>query len=66
MNLMNEDRKQELLHAIDAEIQHLDSMAKDFLNYDPETIWRDRNMFAAAIRQPIGLLSALKEEMESS
>ena len=63
---MNEDRKEELLHAIDAEIQHLDSMAKNFLNYDPETIWRDRNMFAVAIRQPIGLLSALKDELEGS
>ena len=63
---MNEDRKEELLHAIDAEIQHLDSMAKNFLNYDPETIWRDRNMFAVAIRQPIGLLSALNEELEGS
>ncbi len=36
------------------------------LNYDPNLLWRDRNMFAAAIRQPIGLLSALKEEMEGS
>lgn len=61
---MHEDRKNELIHAIDSEIQHLDSIAKNFLNYDPETIWRDRNMFAAAIRQPIGLLSALKDELE--
>jgi hypothetical protein len=61
---MNDDRKEELLHAIDNEIRHLDTMAKDFLNYDPEALWRDRNMFAAAIRQPIGLLSALREEIE--
>lgn len=61
---MDDARRLELIAAIDAEIEQLDRIARKFLNYDPESIRRDRNMFALAIRRPVALMTSIREELQ--